>query len=144
MSNPSQIADLDFIVDDEFRRSLSEDLRELDSAIANGSIKSAHVLAGSIVEAVLIDRLISDEILNRDVALKLDLHGAIEKCRENGIIRGQTADLSSVVKSYRNLIHPGRAIRVKERIDINSAQVAKSLVFIVLSEIAERQRASGL
>jgi hypothetical protein len=128
------MANLDCIVDDDFRESLSGDLVELEKALERNSIKSAHVLAGSIVEAVLIDYLLSEGIVDRDGALKSDLGGAIEKCKAKNVISSKTADLSSVVRAYRNLIHPGRAVRLQERIDRDTAIVANSVVAIVLGE----------
>jgi hypothetical protein len=139
------MANLDFIVDDEFRESLTRDLAELDRALENSNLKSAHVLAGSIVEAVLIDYLIAENIVTREIALKFDLAAAIDKCRAEQVITGKTADLCSVVRAYRNLIHPGRAVRLEEKVDKNTARVCESVVIIVLDEIAElRLRSYGL
>jgi len=50
---------LDYMTDETFRTGLLSDLKELDAALENGNIKSAHVLAGSVVEAVVIEHLIS-------------------------------------------------------------------------------------
>jgi hypothetical protein len=136
------MANLDFIVDDAFRESLTSDLAELEKALERNSLKAAHVLAGSIVEAVLIDYLISEGIVDREAGLKLDLGGAIEKCKEKGVISGKTADLSSAIRSYRNLIHPGRAARLQEKISIETAVVANSVVSMVLSEIAELRKST--
>jgi hypothetical protein len=44
-----------------------------------------------------------------------------------------------VIKEYRNLIHPGRIIRLKEKVNSNSAQVACSLVDIVIDEISSKK-----
>jgi hypothetical protein len=60
------------------------------------------VLAGSIVEAVLIDYLVeaadkSGAKTQADV-LKTDLDAAIAACRDAGILSDKTANLSSVIK----------------------------------------------
>jgi hypothetical protein len=130
----------DYITIEDFRHSLESDYTELCSSIEFNNIKAAHVLAGSIVEAVIIDSIISEGILQKEKALKLDLHDAIEKAQTAGIISKKTYDLSSVIRDYRNLIHPGRIIRLNEKISANSAYVAKALVDIVIDEISTKRR----
>jgi hypothetical protein len=49
----------DFITHDDFRRSLESDWVELESCYGSKAWKSVHVLAGSIIEALLIDCLSS-------------------------------------------------------------------------------------
>jgi hypothetical protein len=61
-------------------------------------------------------------------------------CKDKKVISTRTSDLSSVIKSYRNLIHPGRIIRLNEHVDKNSAEVAKALVGIVVGEIEKQKR----
>jgi len=130
------MSSLDYITDQSFRDSLLSDMKELEDSIAAANLKAAHVLAGSVVEAVLVDHLIVAGIVDKTAALKLELADAIKKCREKGIISERTADMSSVVRSYRNLIHPGRAIRLGEKVTPATALVARSLVTIVIEEVA--------
>jgi hypothetical protein len=47
--------------------------------------------------------------------------------------------LSTVIRSYRNLIHPGRALRLKETYTAEDAKVAGTLVDIILREVAAKQ-----
>lgn len=49
------MASFDFITDEDFRISLEKDFKELNLCIQTGAYKAAVVIAGSIVEAVLID-----------------------------------------------------------------------------------------
>ena len=133
----------DFITDEEFRSTLESDYAELESCLKVGAWKAAHVLAGSIIEAVLVDYLIAskyEEKTGKD-PLMFDLNGAIEACRTEGIISEKAAHLSHVVRHYRNLIHPGRLVRLNERVDEPGARVAKALVDLILKELAERRRA---
>lgn len=125
----------DFISDDDFRLGLASDYSEMLSAIEHSAYKSTHILAGSIVEAMLIDTLVASEHVSKQDGLKMSLAQAIATAREKGIISETTAELCSVVKEYRNLIHPGRAIRLRETPTADSAQVAKALVAIVAREI---------
>jgi len=55
-------------------------------------------------------------LVSREQALKMDFGEALNVCKEKKVILSKTAALSSVVKGYRNLIHPGRLIRLNETI----------------------------
>jgi hypothetical protein len=47
--------------------------------------------------------------------------------------------LSVVIKDYRNLIHPGRSVRLSEMVDENSAKVAQALVEMIVVEVAKKK-----
>jgi hypothetical protein len=70
----------------------------------------------SFVPAALLDYLIATEYQKRPAKdlLKLTLHEAIAACRAEGVLIDRTAQLSVVIKDYRNLIHPGRAVRLQD------------------------------
>ena len=125
----------DFISGDDFRLSLETDYQELEAALKAKAYKAVHVLAGSIVEALLIDYLIATNY-SKKRPLDMDLNGAISACKEMGVLSERTEHLSQVIRSYRNLIHPGRVIRLSETIDENSASVAYALVNIIIKEIS--------
>jgi hypothetical protein len=72
----------------------------------------------------------------------MELGPLIAACKEKKIITERTADLSSVIRSYRNLIHPGRVVRLRERVDKKSASIAKALLDVVADEIAAAKEAT--
>ncbi len=129
----------DFITDEDFRAGLESDFREMEVAAANEAWKAVHVLAGSIIEAVLADYLVAAGQSKPD-PLGMSLADLIAACRKAGVLSQKTADLSAVVKSYRNLIHPGRAKRLKESVDADGSSVAQSLVAIIVREVAAGQQ----
>ncbi len=136
----------DFITSKDFRESLEADYNEMRSCVEAQAWKSVQVLAGSIVEALLIDYLSStknpDRKNNKD-PLKLDLAEAIAICREEKVLSERAADLCSVVKSYRNLIHPGRMLRLNEQApNIGSATVAQALIDMITDDLVKTLRAS--
>jgi hypothetical protein len=134
------MASFDFITDEDFRRSLENDFKEMNFCIQAGAYKAAIVVAGSIIEAVLIDYVIAENIIARDEALKLDLGKVLSLCKDKKIISEKTSDLSSAVKGYRNLIHPGRTIRLNESISKETTEVAKALVEIVVGEVEKQKK----
>jgi hypothetical protein len=70
--------------------------------------------------------------------LKIDLADAIAICQQEKVLSERTAALCSVIRSYRNLIHPGRMVRLNEPApDQNSANIALSLVDMITEEVAK-------
>jgi hypothetical protein len=132
----------DFITDEAFRAALESDRKEMLVCKESGAWKAVHVLAGSIIEAVLVDYLIAEGQVDREAALKMDLGSAIALAKKQEIISERSAALTTVVKDYRNLIHPGRSIRSNISIDHNSAAVASSLLEMIIGEIERRKRAN--
>lgn len=135
------MSDFSFISDESLRNSLESDYKELQSCMEFGAWKSVHVLAGSIVEAVLIDYLAAIGY-NKAKPLQMTLDQVIKACKDEGVITERTVDLSNVIRSYRNLIHPGRLIRLKDSYDNNTARISEALVHIVLQDVSERKSIS--
>ncbi len=128
----------DFITDERFRASLESDHAELLAALDAGASKAVMVLSGSIIEAVLVDYLQSTGQQKPD-PLRMDLADLIQACTDAGVLSQRTAELSSVIRSYRNLIHPGRVARLSESFGIEDAQVASHVVTIVVRDVARQQ-----
>jgi hypothetical protein len=136
------MAGFDFITDEDFRAALEADQKEMHQCAEAKAWKAVHVLAGSIIEAILIDYLIAEGHVARDDGLKMDLGRAIKLAEEHGIISDKASALSSVIQEYRNLIHPGRSIRTRETASSTSASIAISLVDMILTEIEGRKRSN--
>jgi hypothetical protein len=132
----------DFIAHEGFRTSLENDYSDLLSCYDTAAWKSVLVLAGSIVEALLIDYLVATHG-NRGGKdpLRMDLAEAINICKAERVLTERTADLCSVVRSYRNLIHPGRVVRLGEaRPTEASAKIAVALVELLVEEVASKRQ----
>lgn len=129
----------DFITDEKFRNLLERDYEEMTKCLETKSSKSVLILTGSIIEAVLTDYFLNfpPEKHTEKKILGLDLYKLIELAKENELISQSTKELSTVLKNYRNLIHPGREIRKNETFDFDTAVVAKSLLNIIIKEIKE-------
>lgn len=129
----------DFIKDDKFRNILERDYNELAICIKSNADKSVLILCGSIIEALLIEYFTTfplESVTNQQI-LKKGLYDLISLAEEESLIKKSTKDLSTVIKDYRNLIHPGREVRKKQSFDSDTAQVAKSLLNIIIKEIRE-------
>jgi hypothetical protein len=133
------VSAFDYITAREFRQSLEADYTELQKSADSKSWKSVHVLAGSIVEALLVDYIASTKNASRPARdpLKLDLAEAIAICEKENVLSERSAALCSVIRSYRNLIHPGRMVRLQENPPTEaSAKVALALVEMINQELA--------
>src|SRR5688500_14574604 len=92
--------DFSFVSDDKFRESLESDYRELCAGMKGGNWKTVHVLAGSVVEALLVDWLSANGVKThkgKDL-LELDLGSAVEACDQNKLISERAKNLITVVR----------------------------------------------
>lgn len=135
----------DYITAKEFRESLEADYAEMKKCFEVRAWKGSQVLAGSIVETLLLDYIVStgnSSRVSKD-PLKMDLAEAISICRSESVLTDRTGDLCSVIRSYRNLIHPGRMVRLGEQPpNRESASIALALVDIITEEISKARRAT--
>lgn len=135
---PAAHADLLFITDVQLRDSIRLDIGGANRAMANAEWKAATVLAGSAIEALLHWRLSIEPKATLDGAPRapayrggkkknLDdyvLHEYIAVAEDLGAIRGDTVIAARLAKNFRNLIHPGRAVRLQEKCSRATAQLA--------------------
>lgn len=129
----------DFITDEEFRKILQNNYNEMRICHNHQAWTGVLVLAGSIVEALLVDYLtIAPNSPSNIDPLTITLDRAISTCKDLKIISPRNADFCSVIRSYRNLIHPGRQVRLNEPLPSEqSATIATSLVDLIIDEVAK-------
>lgn len=135
--------DLLFIRDKAFRNSLRLDLSSAHQSLNNGEWKAATVLAGSVVEALLLwalkNRFSSTQRRTAAVALvgsgvlgslpdnnilRWELHPLIEVAHHLNVISDRTTSQCRIAKDYRNLIHPGKTERMQIRCSRSTAHSA--------------------
>jgi len=129
----------DFITSEEFRSSLEQDYQEMEKCFGVEAWKSVQILAGSIVEALLVDYLAArpPKESTKD-PLKMNLDEAIKACQAEKVLSDRTSGLCGVIRSYRNLIHPGRQIRYDEPPPSKqSASIAMALVDMIVEDIVK-------
>jgi hypothetical protein len=150
---PTATADMAFVKTADLRTSLRADLATAEAALTRSEWKTATVLAGSIVEALLLDALvrrrpgrISKAIASvaarnmswrRPSPTDLDqwsLDQYVEVARELGMIKENTRVQCLQAKDFRNLIHPGRAQRKTLKCSRGTAFAAVSAVALVTED----------
>lgn len=111
--------DLSFIASEELRAMVWQDYEEILKCHATRSWKGAILLTGSCLEGILLDLVLGDResacssaSAPRDDPDRWNLADLVSVCEELGKINAGQVSLSGAVREYRNLIHPGRALRV--------------------------------
>lgn len=151
-------AALDFFDDQELRHALRIDISSMHRALANGEWKAATVLAGSVCEALLLwqldkkDRVVLNDVCNllvRDKILdhrpdqsleRWTLHEYIEVAAKLQVISDQTAIQVRLAKNFRNLIHPGRQIRVGQACNLATALSAVAAARHIVEDLKPKDR----
>ncbi len=149
----SEISKLSFVKNPGLRESLRMDISAANGALSNGEWKAATVLSGSVIESLLLWKLLTRRpsditaavkklrakaVFSEDPGRNLNywtLHHFIEVAAELAIITGETATEARLAKDYRNLIHPGRAIRLKQKCDRGTAYLAVAALDHVIRDM---------
>ena len=136
--NIAENFDFSFIGDSSYREILAADYSETVDCLHNDAYKSVIVLSGSIIESILSDYYFqSNPDTKIEKIYRMDLGTLIDFAVASGIIKERSQQLSNVIKNFRNLIHPGRLIRTKEKIDSNLAMAAFSVLNVILTDIRD-------
>lgn len=124
--------DLSCMTDPSLRAIVERDFEEILSAHATRSWKSAIVLTGGCIEGILLDFVLAAGSAPLEAVsapskrdpVRWDLAELVAVCEELGLISEGLVTLSGAVREYRNLIHPGRALRQHIPYDQEEAVIA--------------------
>ena len=137
----SVTADLSFINDVELRENILRDIGAIERAIQNAEWKAANVLSGAAIEALLLWKL-TDQVENGAMATpasdlkEWSLAPMIDAAEKAGTIRAATAAAAQLCKDFRNLIHPGRALRLKTECNRGTAFSAAGALDLTVTDLA--------
>ena len=132
-------SELNFITDADLRTNLRNDVGAINRALANGEWKAVTVLAGSTIEALLLwdlqthcaahirtaaTALVANKTFSKQPPSNPEnwvLHHYIEVSAHLNRISKETAIQARLARHFRNLIHPGLALRLRETCDRGTA-----------------------
>jgi len=140
--------DFSFVSSVEHRQIIERDYEEVQKCLTIGAHKAAIVLCGSIVEALLLERLSKDESKARNSASKFDikhkssaldeweLYELVKIASDLGILDSDSDALASQLRGYRNVIHPGLEIRKGFEPSPAKADAANSLLKLIVEKFS--------
>jgi hypothetical protein len=131
--SPPELHDFSFMQNDELRSGVTRDRSELDGLDPTTATKSVLVLSGAIIEALLLDTLVTSGEWNFEKGSHKHLNELIELAVKKDIIREDR--LSHAVRTYRNLVHLGCEIREGVHFTHDDATVARGAVGVVTNEL---------
>jgi hypothetical protein len=70
----------------------------------------------------------------------MELASLIGLARNKGILDEEAVDLSTVIRKYRNLIHPGRVKRLEKTVDRTGAIIAAQVVEVITAQVAKKKQ----
>jgi Tfp pilus assembly protein PilF len=125
----------------QFKKLLQRDYDELTFNYLVKSRKSTIILAGSLIETLLIYHLkkkkiesVTYEINNRNVTKDLydaTLNDLLQYLEQNKLLETQFVHLGNISRIFRNYVHPGKELRETEELDDSKAD----LCYISASEL---------
>jgi hypothetical protein len=143
--NPSpQTTALTFIKDKTLGDSIRLDISSATDALHRNDFKGTTVLAGSAMEALLLWK-IRDEGITAPIAgmrknakpspEEWTLEDYITVSDKRKWINANTVGQSRLAQNFRNLIHPGRAIRLAQACDRGTALGALAAVHLIVADL---------
>ena len=138
------VTELLFISDIDLRDSIRMDISTAEQSFRNGAWKASTVLAGSAIEALLLWRLKQEDPENLQNRTAIDANQLdekefrhlIEASKRMGIIKSETIKLAILAKGFRNLIHPGKSIRLGEKCNRATAYTALAALEHVVNDLS--------
>jgi hypothetical protein len=135
------VPDMQFITDTGLRESIRLDMSTAEQTFRNGEWKASTILAGAAIEALLLWKLKQED--TKILESKVDfakvaeienwaLDTLLRASKVAKIIEDTTFTEALIAKDFRNLIHPGRALRLQQKCTRGTALTAlASLAHVV-------------
>jgi hypothetical protein len=143
--NPSpQTTALAFIKDRALGDNIRLDISSATDALHRNDFKGATVLAGSAMEALLLWKIQDEGITAPITGMRKNakpspedwtLEDYITAAEQRNWIKTDTVGQSRLAQNFRNLIHPGRAIRLAQACNRGTAFGALAAVHLIVTDL---------
>ena len=144
---PPKSTELEFVSELDLREDLRKDRESCQRLTSVGEWKAATVLGGSVIEALLLWRL--EQTPPKDVQTakgglrknpgnnleRWSLETLIEISAALSYIEPETEKVCDVAREFRDLIHPGRAHRLKKVCDQATAMSVIAAISLVIRDL---------
>jgi len=140
----TETKDFTFIANTDLRSILERDYQEIQRSLIANNWKSAIILSGGSIEAVLLGLLAKDESAAKSSSKapaesslnKWHLNDLIEVAVDTSQVGSEVGKLSHSVREYRNLIHPGLEIRGNLKVEPEEAKIALQVLKILIRDLS--------
>jgi hypothetical protein len=150
------ISELAFVTDADVREDLGQDIEESKRALANRDWKGATVIAGSVIEGLLLWALDQKTEPERQTAMTTVTRkrgwrsappNALEDWKlfqfvaisaELGLVDAETEKQADLARDFRNYIHPGRVKTKGKKCDEKTALLTRAAVLAVVEDLRKR------
>lgn len=120
-----------FVASEQLRAIAQRDYDEIRAAAR--TVKARALLAGSVIEAVLMDALVRNGFALEHM-VEMRFHALIKEAAAAKIVSDRTAKVADSLRDMRNLVHP--AVELKDgRLRAADADAALSLMRLVLEDL---------
>ena len=134
-----------FINSTQLKEIIERDYLEIQKAYISECYKSVIILCGSAIEAILIDLLLANEsnaktaksAPRKNDITRWDLSALIRVAVELELVTEGIEKLSSPIREYRNLVHPGNELRNKVEFGAEEARIAVEVLNIVHRDLSK-------
>lgn len=136
------------VADDGLRSVLLRDLQECAISIATGQDKSATIMCGSIIEALLLSKIIESGKTNYDISefsrsqkarnypiKDMGLNELLYVADKEKIICKSNYHLSHYARDYRNIVHPAKEIRTQQTVTHENASMMWTILKQIIREL---------
>lgn len=123
----------DFIKNADLRAMAARDYAELHVAASFKNHKSMALLAGSVVESVVLDLLLAKGVLFDEI-MDLSAGKLYQRAIAEGLLKGRQQSAADASRDTRNFVHP--AVELKEgRLSAAQAELSVNLMKVILGEL---------
>ncbi len=132
-----------FLEDKELEQIITQDYNEAKRCLIGKNFKSTIILAGSIIETIFIVLLVKLGE-NRNQLYHLDFSKLIKKIKliennrqfQDRYIKDKNIySLLDSIRNYRNLVHPGRQVRLSMTPDKEKAEISINIIKLLIKEL---------
>ena len=136
------------IADADMRDIIQRDLRECAIAVVAKQDKLATIMCGSIVEALVMQRIIEHSFLKYDISAissskkassypisEMGLNELLYVADKEKILNKNSYHLGHYIRDYRNIVHPAKEMRMKENVSHENVTTMWSVLCRLIGDL---------
>lgn len=136
------------IQDEEMKNVISRDLKECAIAVVSGQDKSATIMCGSIIEALLMLKIKQQNVVKYDISeiskskhaskyplVDMGLNELLFVAEKLKVIDKNSYHLGHYVRNYRNVVHPSKEVRMNEEVNHDNVLTMWAVLRRLVEEI---------